>query len=825
MCAYGLKCPDTALPIQKATGIMSSSNEPQRFKTCPGCPQHRSIAGKLRSGQNVSAFCATYTQKFVKSMLETMLPGLTDRSEQSCLAIDADLECLASEVHAEPAADGQQPVAEQHDPKVMQAIRKLHCNLGHPNVKDLVRILRHSNATSAAIKAAQSFECDVCRNHVQPASALPAKTSRVTTFNEKIGLDVKYLPGWKDNQQVPCISIVDYATSLHVMAPIFHRETAEVTKGVLRDSWITWAGVPQVLELDPSSSNLSDMLGEYWGVPDLDPDDVIEVVGNVYGSNDAPFNWWHTFDKEMQAGGWCKSQFDNCLYYLFDTVEGATEPQLCGVLGAHVDDTITGGAGVKYQQAIERLKSRFPYRKWRQGSGEFCGVQYSQNPTTMEITYQQKEYAQHLRPISLTKERQRDKEAPATDKEVAALRAINGAANWLNLNTSGSAFAKLQLHHAELVTNEAKNVERLIEILGGHWGRTGLEKRHTDAERALYQCVQQADESHDSYLARADVFWTKLLAQKIKVEDLQAYVTLRGSLLTNDDKKRVILESDASLEGKLTVTKVTDSIRMLGTSFFHEMTRQGRKVVKTKVHDQLNVAMDNVDLHADSEDPVTSTSHEDWNEDDFTEALAQDGDDDAIYIMDYKASGAEVVQGDEELASAYSTYVEARRKLSEKFRSRGFWPISSNKGKGKGTKGNFKSKGSWGRQSLQQRILDGNCRICGKKGHWKSECPQRGQAASANNATAPVTLSLGGRCDYAGHGQRMSQGQSITTVAASSSQGVTTGGAVATAASAASAASAATTAAAAAAGGPVAATAGFLSTPSSQNVQMKLRSS
>ena len=50
----------------------------------------------------------------------------------------------------------------------------------------------------------------------------------------------------------------------------------------------------------------------------------------------------------------------------------------------------------------------------------------------MEITYQQKEYAENLRPISLTKERQRNKEAPATEKEIAALRAINGAANWLS---------------------------------------------------------------------------------------------------------------------------------------------------------------------------------------------------------------------------------------------------------------------------------------------------------------------------------------------------------------------------------------------------------
>ena len=65
----------------------------------------------------------------------------------------------------------------------------------------------------------------------------------------------------------------------------------------------------------------------------------------------------------------------------------------------------------------------------------------------------------------------------------------------LILNTSGSAFSKLQLHQSELCVGEQKGVERLIEILGGHWGQTGLEKRSTDAERAMYQCVQQSDES------------------------------------------------------------------------------------------------------------------------------------------------------------------------------------------------------------------------------------------------------------------------------------------------------------------------------------------
>ena len=47
------------------------------------------------------------------------------------------------------------------------------------------------------------------------------------------------------------------------MCPIFQRETAEITKGVLRDSWIHWAGIPEHLELDPSKPNLSTMLAEY----------------------------------------------------------------------------------------------------------------------------------------------------------------------------------------------------------------------------------------------------------------------------------------------------------------------------------------------------------------------------------------------------------------------------------------------------------------------------------------------------------------------------------------------------------------------------------
>ena len=87
------------------------------------------------------------------------------------------------------------------------------------------------------------------------------------------------------------------------------------------------------------------------------------------------------------------------------------------------------GVGEAYDKAIALLKQRFPFRKWRTGSGEFLGTMYEQNPTKKEISYHQKDYPE---PIHVPRERARKYWLPATPKEVAALRAVNGALGWLS---------------------------------------------------------------------------------------------------------------------------------------------------------------------------------------------------------------------------------------------------------------------------------------------------------------------------------------------------------------------------------------------------------
>lgn len=102
--------------------------------------------------------------------------------------IECPLECLvAGEDHPEiPSVEPAIPETSQVDQDTPQSLKrallKLHNNLGHPSTQDLIRILKHSGASSDAIAQAKDLECTVCQNCRQPAAALPAKVSHSTVF-------------------------------------------------------------------------------------------------------------------------------------------------------------------------------------------------------------------------------------------------------------------------------------------------------------------------------------------------------------------------------------------------------------------------------------------------------------------------------------------------------------------------------------------------------------------------------------------------------------------------------------------------------------------
>ena len=216
---------------------------------------------------------------------------------------------------------------------------------------------------------------------------------------------------------------------------------------------------------------------------------------------------------------------------------------------------------------------------------------------------------------------------------------INELATRLILGCKGTAYQKLQLLRSEVLTGEAKGIQRLVEIVGGTWGQIPLEKKFELAERALYRSSQKADETSDSYLSRSDVLWTELLSKKVDLKELQAYIVLRGSKLSADDKKRVIIESKAEAGGQLTMEKVTSAIRLLGSGFFQEYTGMRRdKTGKTYDHTALQV-----DDEWDIESEVYA-AHDEGPDDEMLEALAAENDEDAIMVMQFEDSIAETIQ-------------------------------------------------------------------------------------------------------------------------------------------------------------------------------------
>lgn len=148
------------------------------------------------------------------------------------------------------------------------------------------------------------------------------------------------------------------------------------------------------------------------------------------------------------------------------------------------------------------------------------------------------------------------------------------------LLVEGTAFKKVaRLDPAKLKVGNQTGIALLVDAIGGSWGSTDLEEKYEYFERALYGTVQRADESHDSYLSRMEANFTELLARGTKIEEVQAYVLLRQSVLPPDDKKKILLEN-VDLQYKPAVK----AFRLLGSKFFHEL-QGSRTSTKTRVYD------------------------------------------------------------------------------------------------------------------------------------------------------------------------------------------------------------------------------------------------
>ena len=173
-----------------------------------------------------------------------------------------------------------------------------------------------------------------------------------------------------------------------------------------------------------------------------------------------------------------------------------------------------------------------------------------------------------------------------------------------------------------------------------------------------------------------------------------------------------------------TYADVTKAIKMLGSKFFQEVQGQGKMTQKTKTY-EVNLVAEHEEEPVIGEEIFNVT----WESNDLSEGvidqLIQEGDEDAFVVNQFEEALIDTIQNDNEMAAFMSTYVEARKRLLEKSKSRGFWPV---KGPGKGAgkaKGKQKPPFFRKRKPLAVRIAESERKLRHAIGHWKAERPQR----------------------------------------------------------------------------------------------------
>ena len=299
------------------------------------------------------------------------------------------------------------------------------------------------------------------------------------------------------------------------------------------------------------------------------------------------------------------------------------------------------------------------------------------------------------------------------------------------LLVEGSAFATIaKLDASKLKVKSLDGVKALVKAIGGSWGATDFEERFEFFEKALYGTLQKSDESNDSFISRMEAVFSELLSRGTTLEEVQAYVLSRQSTLAPEDKKRVLLEHK-----ELKYQPVMKAVRLLGSRFFHEV-QSGKTATKTKVYDSLVVSDEKETSEMSYVAMQSAPVDDDELPAEMMEILISQDDPDALSVQAFENEFEDFIQDTPDMHLAMISYMEARQRLQDKRRARGFWPPGQTKGKGKG-KMSFKGKSS-GRQNLLANIAKSRCRLCNQMGHWKAECPQRDGASAPPPANPPA---------------------------------------------------------------------------------------
>jgi len=135
-------------------------------------------------------------------------------------------------------------------------IRRVHHRMGHPDPVRFCKFLKDTHADPKIVAGAFDFQCDACCEDSKGyALSRPAAIHSNLNFNDVVGLDVAY---WKNDvgKEFAFLHFLDEGTLFHLGSHCF--EDADSQVRCFETVWLSWAGPPKEVYLDPAKEYTGD---------------------------------------------------------------------------------------------------------------------------------------------------------------------------------------------------------------------------------------------------------------------------------------------------------------------------------------------------------------------------------------------------------------------------------------------------------------------------------------------------------------------------------------------------------------------------------------
>ncbi len=162
------------------------------------------------------------------------------------------------------------------------------------------------------------------------------------------------------------------------------------------------------------------------GVPDEEVEEGSLMMAEkaVYGTRDAPRGFWKGLHETLLQCGLKSVPLEQSAYYL-----PGPEGEVCGLLGAHVDDLLWCGTEAM-DRTMKKVQEKYKFGSVSDAKFKFCGRVISQSAAGIYVTCPN--VMDRVKAVYVDPARRKHRAEAATASEISQLRSVVGSLAWLS---------------------------------------------------------------------------------------------------------------------------------------------------------------------------------------------------------------------------------------------------------------------------------------------------------------------------------------------------------------------------------------------------------